>query len=748
MPLTEVIRGDRRLIVAYVLAIFVSSALLFGIQPMFAKMILPLLGGSPSVWNTCVVFYEVALVLGYVYAHAIRRLDTRVQVAVHFAVVMAPLLVLPIGIPTGWHPPTSAFPVAWLLGLLSVGVGLPYLAVSATSPLLQSWFSATGHGRAADPYFLYVASNAGSLAALIGYPLLVEPFFGLSFQSRYWSVGYFAFAALIAVCGAVVASRSRDRVTALSNPVKQSQAPESPTPVLTWPRRLRWLLLAFVPSSLMLSVTTYVSTEIAPIPLLWVIPLALYLITLILAFARHPVSITLSTRAALVSLVPLVAFMTSQFPIPIAWLVALHLVAFFFIALACHGRLAADRPHTDHLTEFYLWLAVGGALGGIFNAIVAPLVFKTVVEYPLVLVVACLLLRRQDGVPALSYRAADLLMPTALVVVGWSMIALGQHFLSAAPGWYPAVGFGAGACICVLAFRSPLSFALGVAALMLLSVPYSQALEQRLFVDRDFFGIPTVLASGPYHEFVHSGTIHGAQNLSPAQRDEPFTYYSRAGPLGDVFRALGPSLHHGSIALVGLGIGSATCYAVPSERWTLYEIDPIVDRVAHDPALFTFLHDCVPDAPVILGDARLSLQNAPDASYDLMILDAYNSDYIPVHLITREAIALYVRKLSPQGVLAFHITNRSFDIQPVLADLAADARLVCLIRRDDPIPEREMSAGILPSTWLVMARTPQSVSRLGDDPRWQTIGGVPGQRIWTDDYSSLLTVLRLFDKGP
>lgn len=735
-------RSDRLLIVVYVLAIFASAALLFGIQPMFAKMILPLLGGSPSVWNTCVVFYEVALVLGYLYAHAIRRLSPRIQVAVHMAVVLAPLIVLPIGVPAGWHPPATAYPVGWLLGLLCVGVGLPYLAVSATGPLLQSWFSTTAHESAADPYFLYVASNAGSLAALIGYPLLVEPFVGLSYQSRFWSIGYVAFVVSIVLCGIAVAYRSRT-ATAASEPDRRAPPILSQTQDVDWMRRARWLVFAFVPSSLMLSVTTYLSSAIAPIPLLWVLPLSVYLITLILAFSRHPVSIAISTRASLWLLVPLVAIMTSQYPVPIEWAVALHVVAFFFIALVCHSRLAADRPHTERLTEFYLWLAVGGALGGIFNALIAPLVFKTVVEYPLVLVLACFLLRQKEGPKNLRRVVLDVVMPAVLFLVALLMVYVGQRVPTGTPAWYPTLAFAAGAGICVLIFEYPLRFALGIAALMLVSVPYSRSLEDRLFVDRDFFGIPTVLASGPYHVLIHSGTIHGAQNMSPSERDVPLTYYSRSGPLGDVFRALRPAVQHDPIALVGLGIGSATCYAQPSQRWTIYEIDPIVDRVAHDAALFTFLRDCVPSAQVILGDARLSLQNASHGSYGLMILDAYNSDYIPVHLITREAVALYLSRLSPDGVLAFHITNHNFDISPVLGNLAADAHLVCLMRQDDSISAQETGRGVLPSTWLVMARTRQSVSPLLADPRWRSVAPAPDRRLWTDDYSSLLTVIRL-----
>lgn len=718
------------------LVIFVSAALLFAIQPMFAKLILPLLGGSPAVWNTCVVFYEVVLVFGYFYAHAISRLGIRTQLVIHLTLVVAALIVLPIRLPAGWHPPSVTFPVPWLLLLLCVSVGLPYFVVTTTSPLLQVWLSTTTNRFAKDPYFLYSASNAGSLVALLSYPLIVEPFFGLSTQSRLWSVGYYFFVGLIGTAGLFI-------VKAASSPAREIEVGDHPaTPSRVGIGRiLSWVGLAFIPSSLMLSVTTYLSTEIAPIPLLWVLPLALYLITLIVAFSKHRVSLNVSTIAALIALVPLIAIMTSQYPLPIGWLVPLHLIAFFFISLVCHTRLAADRPQTRQLTLYYLSISIGGALGGIFTAIVAPLVFKTVVEYPLVLVGACYVLRmRGDSIPW-KIRALDIVLPTALFIA-LSLLFMASHFVYQLPGWVPALIFAVSFLLCVTTLKHPWSFAVAAAAIIVVSVPYSRSLEQRLLVDRDFFGISTVIQSGGYHVLVHSGTIHGIQNMGSVDRDIPLAYYSRNGPLGNVFSALHSRLVDRSIALVGLGGGATTCYAGRLQKWVIYEIDPLVIQIATNPKFFTLVTDCVPGATVVKGDARLSLEAAPDATYSMMILDAYSSDYIPVHLITREALALYVRKLTPNGVLVFHITNHHFEISPVLANLANSEHLACLIRRDESVSRADSNGGVLPSTWVVMARSLSALSPLAKDRRWKALSPVSSMRVWTDDYSSLITILR------
>jgi hypothetical protein len=375
----------------YTVTMFLSATLLFGAQPMFARMVLPALGGSPAVWNTAVVFYQVALLGGYLYAYASARwLPRRAQIIVHAVLVLLPLLVLPIAVPGGWHPPAASSPIPWLLALLLVAVGLPFFVVSTSSPLLQSWFARTRHHRAHDPYFLYAASNIGSMLALFAYPVLIEPRLGLKAQSAIWSVGYAALIAGVLACAAVV---WRFRFTLPSNPAQEAEEPDER---LSISRRVRWVLLACAPSSLMLSVTTYLTSDIAPVPLLWTVPLGLYLLTFILVFSeRRFLPHRTVVRAFPFLVLPLAMLLIAGSRQPVVPLMIVHLAMFFLIAMLCHGELAKDRPHAGHVTEFYLWLSVGGALGGLVTALVAPALFETVREYPLMLALVCFL-----GVPA------------------------------------------------------------------------------------------------------------------------------------------------------------------------------------------------------------------------------------------------------------------------------------------------------------------------------------------------------------
>ncbi len=372
------------LLIVYATTIFLTASLLFVVQPMFARMVLPLLGGSPAVWNTCLVFYQAALLAGYLYSHATTSwLGVRRQAALHVGLVLLPLLLLPIGIPSGWTPPAAASPIPWLLALLAVAVGLPFFVVSTTSPLLQKWFAGTGHPSAGDPYFLYAASNLGSMLGLLGYPVLLEPRLRLAEQSRLWSGGYLLLLVFTLACAVLL---WRSPVPALADPSRERLTG------LAARRRLRWVLLALVPSSLMLSVTTFISADVEAIPLLWVIPLAIYLLTFVLVFARRPlVPHALVVRVLPIALLALVVVLVKRANQPLLLIMGLHLGAFFVAAMVCHGELARDRPPPAHLTEFYLWLSVGGVLGGVFNALVAPLVFDSVAEYPLTVVLACLL---------------------------------------------------------------------------------------------------------------------------------------------------------------------------------------------------------------------------------------------------------------------------------------------------------------------------------------------------------------------
>lgn len=731
------------MVALYAVTIFTSAALMFFVQPMFARLVLPLLGGSPAVWNTAIVFFQAVLLAGYAYAHAsVTWLGTRRQIGVHLVVLLLPLAVLPIVLPAGLVPPTQTNPAAWLLALMTVVVGLPFFAVSTTSPLLQKWFAAGGHRTARDPYFLYVASNIGSLLALLAYPWWIEPHLPLAQQNRVWMLGYFLLLVLTVTCAVLHGRKPRGEVRA--TPVASGRD-EAGADRPTMARRLRWVLLAFVPSSLMLGVTTYLSSEIAAVPLLWVIPLGLYLLTFVLGFARRQILPRwFLVRALPMAVVPLIVALNMQATSPIGWLILLHLGVFFLAALLCHGQLAADRPPTVWLTEFYLWLSIGGVIGGVFNALLAPLVFDSTVEYPLVLTLACFVtLRAANGSGTPRATRGDWLAAAGLGAAALGLVVMVQATRFRADPAMSGLVFGVPALACFFFSRRPLRFALGVAALLLAGSLYQGAKGRVLRAERTFFGLHRVTLdpTGQFHLLVHGMTLHGQQSLDPARRTEALTYYHRTGPIGQVMSlyARDPARRIGA---VGLGAGSLAAFAAKQQPWTYFEIDPVVLRLAQDVRYFTFLHDSPGAMRFVLGDARLSLSRERDASFDVLILDAYSSDAIPVHLVTREALALYRRKLASGGLMAFHISNVHLDLEPVFTELAHDAGLVALTRDDTVVSEEERGLGKAGSIWLVMAQRRDDLALLARDPRWRSSRGDRNQTLWTDDYSSLLSVFR------
>jgi spermidine synthase len=725
--------------------IFVGAGLLFLIQPMFARMALPLLGGAPAVWNTAMVFYQAVLLVGYAYAHVTTRwLGPRRQAGLHVAVLLLPLVALPIALPAGWSPPGDTSPVPWLLALLAVAVGLPFFAVSATSPVLQAWFAATEHRAARNPYVLYAASNVGSLLALLAYPLIVERLLHLKAQSRLWAWGYGGFVVLAAACAIVLWRARTGRAeelgrdsTAIPPPGVGLDGADRP---VTLARRARWVALAAVPSSLMLSVTTYLSTDIAAIPLLWIGPLAIYLLTFALVFGRrrlvpHRVWVELLP----VALLPLVLVLVARANEPLALVIPTHLVVFFVAAMVCHGELAQDRPDPRHLTAFYLWIAVGGVLGGAFTALVAPRVFNSVLEYPLVLALLPLLPARPASAwQGRSRRLLDVVLPLGLGVVAAELILMLER-----SGRTESVGPAVGllVLVCLTFGRRPLRFALGLAALLLAGTLHHGEEGQLLFAERSFFGVSRVTRTrdGQYQMLLHGTTLHGMQALAPERRREPLTYYHAMGPLGQVFPALDAQAPRRAIAVVGLGAGSVACYGKPGQRWTFYEIDPTVFRIARSPRFFTFLRDCPPKQFVILGDARLTLARAPDSTYDLIVLDAYSSDAPPLHLLTLDAVRLYLTKLAPGGVLVLNISNRHLVLEPVVGAIARAAGLVARTRSDPDVAAAERLAGKVESQWVVMARRAEDLGALVDDPLWKAPAAPPALAPWTDDFASLLT---------
>jgi hypothetical protein len=741
------------------LTCFLAAVLLFSAEPMIGKRVLPLFGGTPAVWNTCLVYFQLMLLLGYAFSGDVRAAKGVEQrrVSLPFLIGVGALLALgyqvqPIGLAleSGGSSSTADNPALALLWVLILSASAPLLIVAATSPLVQRWFAVTGHPRAHDPYFLYAASNAGSLAALMAYPLVIEPNLSLAAQSQAWKAGFLVLALLLMICGGIARGLSRAAAAVLDSGA--SGAETSPT-VRT---RLRWLVLVFIPSSWLLGVTAYLTTDLAAIPLLWVIPLALYLSSFIVAFAGPGAGVVRVASGALpILVVPLVLVMTAGF-VHAFW-IPLHLLAFCAGSVACHGRLARLRPAARHLSTFYVTIALGGLLGGVFNALIAPVVFDRIVEYPLAVVLACLVAPRLEG--RWERRAGkgwlgDLLLPAAVFLLA-ALVTTNQAGLADSVmgvlGVMTASGLGLYAC--ATARRRPARFAMVVGA-VLLAGGLSQGPSGRLLqIERNFFGVVRVTEDPErtIHRLFHGSTLHGQQSLDPTLCREPSTYFTRSGPIGQVFAALGPRLDRpgAQVAIVGLGAGTLASYARPGQRWTFYEIDPAVERIARDPRFFTYLRDCpAASLEIVRGDARIRLRKAPDRAYRLIVLDAFSSDAMPVHLVSREAIRLYRDKLAEGGVLAFNLSNRYLDLDPVMGRQAQDAGLVCRIRSDTVLNPEERQAGKQPSIWAVMAATEVDLEGLASDPRWRRPTLRLNSRAWTDDYSDLARYLRWMPGRP
>ena len=689
------------MIVLLAITLFLSSSLLFLVQPMIAKMVLPLLGGTPAVWNTCMVFFQATLLAGYLYVHAATRwLRPRQQVALHVTLLVVSLLTLPIVLITRGDPPASGMPVVWLLRVLALTVGVPFFMASTSSPLLLRWFARTKHPSAHDPYFLSVAANLGSVFALLAYPALVEPTLRLADQSWLWAVGYGLFVALTLACHWLVyrAVGSSTAADSLDEEIRDAH-----TDPVTSAQRLRWGVLAFIPSSLMLGVTTFVTTDIAAVPLFWVLPLTIYLLTFVLVFAKRVVlPPALAVRALPICALVLVTVIVFASHLPPMAQSPLHLVTFFFAAMVCHGELARTRPTSGRLTDFYLSMSIGGLAGGLFNAVVAPIAFSSVLEYPLAIVMACAARPAPSAEGASRFdRQLDVVLPVAF---GAGILGLLFVFGKRDPRDPLAVlmMYILPSVICFSFKRRPLRFALSLGAFMLGSAMYVSAHERVPYRNRSFFGVHRVMevSERGLRLLIHGSIVHGAQSMDATRRREPLTYYHRTGPVGQAIAAL-----------------------------------------ARDDRYFTFVRDSAADVRVALGDARMSLAKEPPRSFDLLILDAFSSDAIPVHLITRQALQLYSRVLEPNGVLVFHISNRYIDLEPVVGDLAADAGLVALTENETKISPADEQAGKSPSHWVVMAGANADLGSLARDPRWSRLEPRAQPVVWSDDFSNPLALI-------
>jgi hypothetical protein len=756
-PETAPRRSPAFLLPVYGATIFLSAALLFAVQPMFTKMVLPRLGGSPAVWSVAMVFFQALLLAGYAYAHVLTRfLPGRTAVLVQVGVMAIAVLTLPLAIRAGWGRPPQTGEAFWLIGLFAVSIGLPFFALSANGPLIQAWFARTDHPSASNPYFLYAASNIGSFLALLAYPVLIEPFIRLGDQTWAWSGGFILLILLVAASGAML-WRMPDRPQADAAADAAAAAPPTLRDALTW------MALAAVPSGLLVAVTAHISTDVAAVPLLWVVPLALYLLTFVIVFSTRPaIPHWLAVMAQPAFVAALICVIVLEVTDSIVIQASAHILAFFVAALVCHGELARRRPAPRHLTAFYMWMSAGGMIGGLSAGLIAPYVFSWVAEYPILIVLALLC---RPGL-ALPKGRGWLIWLAALAVAAVILYAMYES-TERLDTWVRNLGVIALLAWTFVLWQRPLIFAAIVAFILIGNIVNTEdATSQTL---RSFFGVHKISESddGNYRILMHGTTIHGAERITPADEEEeeeeeddkpkeeqpkkiavadnekkdrptPLTYYFDGSPLAQTIdaaraKAGGPA----RVAVIGLGSGSLACQTKPGDKLTYYEIDPLVVRIARDPEKFTFLTKCAPDATIVLGDARLTLVDAPDAAYDLIIVDAFSSDAIPIHLLTREALELYARKIAPNGMVVMHLSNRHLELASVVAGIAQVNGLVMRLN-DDETENADDDAYRFESTVAAVARQDEDFGALAKSEHWEVKKPDPAQWVWTDDYSNII----------
>ena len=795
----------------FAVTLFVSASLLFMVQPMVGKMILPLLGGSPAVWNACMVFFQALLLLGYLYAHHVStRFEPKRQWPLHMIVLCVPVFVMvlavalgskhtPIAVVESLAPSGEMSPFLAVMALMTVAIGVPFFVASTSAPLIQKWFAYTGHPSARDPYFLYAASNAGSLISLLGYPLFIEPNLTVAGQAWLFAGGFVVLIVLIAMCGKAAANpiglpppehQSHARGVTI-NSVGTSSTERQPQPKATAmseveaaPSRMRilkWIVLAFVPSSWMLGVTFYMTTDIASIPLLWVVPLALYLVTFIIAFGRVPswlrlVIGNLAPVAILLLVFVKVSGVVGNRP---AISLMLHILTFFAVALMCHYELARDRPKdVTYLTKYFLMMSVGGVLGGLFNALIAPLVFSFAYEYDIVIVIGCLMVPKlSDSIKNSSSKeliefkrklslGLDVLLPALTGFCFWLLVSVvsEREFFSKMVSWLiahrpDAIPLSRPTVVAILVFAVPVMacffyvdrahrFALAVAVLLTIHTVRKENVDI-VYAERTFFGILKVEIDPDHPQFtrlVHGTTLHGTQfnenyrlhraDITQAfgtlstwdslaiqatltgwdARQEPLTYYHRTGPVGAMFRELRTRKNGADakshVAMVGLGTGSASCYALPGQKLDFYEIDYGVKRLVADRAdFFTYVRDAQNRGAILdiqMGDARLKLKENEDRRYSLLLIDAFSSDAIPVHLLTKQAVQLYLERMTEDGILALHISNKYVKLEPVVAKIAEELGLASRVWNDDS----ESLPGKTASSWVALAKEEKTLGSL------------------------------------
>jgi len=734
------LRGFGAVEAVFVASTFTSALLLFFIEPMFTKMALPLLGGSTAVWSTAMVVFQFLMLAGYLYADLLsRRLPLRAALIVHVTLLALTVFALPIRLSTALGAAPIHGEAWWLVGLLLASIGLPFFALAGNGPLLQAWFSRTASAEKRNPYALYAASNLGSFVALIAYPALVEPSAGLNGQARIWTLGFLALALMIGAC-AVAAGAERN-----SGPAVRVMSPSAAPPRAK--DILRWIALSAIPSGLIIAATAHISTDVAAAPLLWVIPLALFLLSFVLVFRDRP----LVPMGLVASLVPLAGLGLAITGLgdqgnPLA-LLALHLAFAFLGVLVCNHRLFLTRPDPSHLTGFYLWLSVGGLLGGLFSGLLAPMLFNRVLEYPVLVVLVVWVAALEAQSPtgrmtrtAIGWAAAGGLLIFLGLRTAHALGAVGPEF-----GRFAALVIGLVGLVALLAFRRPVIIA-ALLPTLLIGADQVRVMQPGLEYGRSFYGVHrTEVWDGRDRVLFDGTTIHGATRLIDMSgplgsiRPMPLTYYHPDGPMAETVRAVQGAAHARRLGVVGLGAGAIACDGRPSDDWSFYEIDASIARIATDPSKFRFLSACAPKARIVLGDARLTLAKTPERNFDYLLIDAFNSDSIPVHLMTREALDLYRSRLTPNGLLVLHITSRHLELESVVAALVRNSGLHAVIKRDKP-PAAKTLDDRVGSVVVALSRSPKTLTPLSSKDGWRPLRD-RGVQPWTDDFSNVFGAL-------
>ncbi len=730
----------------FTLTTFVSALLLFSLQPLFAKMVLPVLGGAPSVWAVALCFFQAALLAGYCYAHfLIQKVPAASTGFVHVAFCVLAFIALPIALPAGAAEPPPGDAYFWQLELFTVAIGLPFMAVAANAPLLQAWFARTGHAQGGDPYFLYAASNLGSLLALLSYPLVLEPAFGLTALSRAWSIGFGILVILLGACfwvmrQSVATGEFVSVTTSTKTATAQGAAPG-------WGQRGTWIWLSFVPAALLTAFTTHVATDIASAPLVWVLPLALYLLTFVMVFREKALIPPRALLAVHLAAVVLALLHLSQNKHQTWYLsAALGTAAFFSAALVAHRTLYESRPSAARLTSFYLFMSLGGALGGIFASLVAPKLFSEVLEYPLLLALtfAC-----RPGALKVNISGGELqklaLIAVAAIVAIFVLPGIATKIGLDFGEWGITPFIAALLAAAIIAFWRLPAMQLAAALAMFAAVAILPSNVHRGTAERSYFGVYRVVLSedGEYNVLQHGTTLHGAQHIGGPDGQKildntPCTYYHPKGPMAQAIGTsrmrLAEGNKKGRFGIIGLGAGSLACHSDPDETWRFYEIDPVVERIAKSKH-FTFLANCQPKADVVIGDARLTLAKEKDESFDVLVVDAFSSDAIPMHLITAEALRLYASKLAPDGLGVLHVSNRYLDLESVLSATLPQVPELRALAIDDP--SRSDGYKVTPSSVVFIAKDQRVLHqylrmRGSRTLNWSDL------RPWTDDTSDII----------